>query len=68
MFFMEEGKHTHPALACVAVDYTGNIRFVSADVYIRVSHPVLKIYFGPPTAESKILKNHVNFDVGDLFF
>ena len=30
--------------------------------------PVLKIYFGPPTAESKNLKNHVNFDVGDLFF
>ena len=31
-------------------------------------HPVLKICFGPPTAESKNLKNHVNFDVGDLFF
>jgi len=30
--------------------------------------PVLKICFGPPTAESKNLKNHVNFDVGDLFF
>ena len=30
--------------------------------------PVLKIRFGPPTAESKNLKNHVNFDVGDLFF
>ena len=29
---------------------------------------VLKICFGPPTAESKNLKNHVNFDVGDLFF
>ena len=29
--------------------------------------PVLKICFGPPTAESKNLKNHVNFDVGDLF-
>ena len=27
-----------------------------------------KICFGPPTAESKNLKNHVNFDVGDLFF
>jgi len=33
-----------------------------------VDHPVLKICFGPPTAESKNLKNHVNFDVGDLFF
>ena len=32
------------------------------------STPVLKICFGPPTAESKNLKNHVNFDVGDLFF
>ena len=32
------------------------------------SAPVLKICFGPPTAESKNLKNHVNFDVGDLFF
>ena len=32
------------------------------------THPVLKICFGPPTAESKNLKNHVNFDVGDLFF
>ena len=31
-------------------------------------NPVLKICFGPPTAESKNLKNHVNFDVGDLFF
>ena len=31
-------------------------------------YPVLKICFGPPTAESKNLKNHVNFDVGDLFF
>ena len=30
--------------------------------------PVLKICFGPPTAESRNLKNHVNFDVGDLFF
>ena len=30
--------------------------------------PVLKICFGPPTAESKNLKNHVNFDVGDLLF
>ena len=30
--------------------------------------PVLKICFGPPTAESKNLKNHVNFGVGDLFF
>merc|ERR1712155_206315 len=29
--------------------------------------PVLKICFGPPTAESKNLKNHVNFNVGDLF-
>ena len=34
----------------------------------RVDLPVLKICFGPPTAESKNLKNHVNFDVGDLFF
>ena len=34
----------------------------------EVSCPVLKICFGPPTAESKNLKNHVNFDVGDLFF
>ena len=33
-----------------------------------VTLPVLKICFGPPTAESKNLKNHVNFDVGDLFF
>ena len=33
-----------------------------------VRAPVLKICFGPPTAESKNLKNHVNFDVGDLFF
>ena len=33
-----------------------------------VPNPVLKICFGPPTAESKNLKNHVNFDVGDLFF
>ena len=32
------------------------------------TNPVLKICFGPPTAESKNLKNHVNFDVGDLFF
>ena len=32
------------------------------------TYPVLKICFGPPTAESKNLKNHVNFDVGDLFF
>ena len=31
-------------------------------------NPVLKFCFGPPTAESKNLKNHVNFDVGDLFF
>ena len=30
--------------------------------------PVLKICFGPLTAESKNLKNHVNFGVGDLFF
>ena len=30
--------------------------------------PVLEIGFGPPTAESKNLKNHLNFDVGDLFF
>ena len=30
--------------------------------------PVLKICFGPPTAESKNLKTHVNFGVGDLFF
>ena len=30
--------------------------------------PVLKICFGSPTAESKNLKNHVHFDVGDLFF
>ena len=30
--------------------------------------PVLEIGFGPPTAESKNLKNHVNFDVGDIFF
>ena len=30
--------------------------------------PVLEIGFGPPTAESKNLKNHVNFGVGDLFF
>ena len=33
-----------------------------------MSDPVLKICFGPPTAESKNLKNHVNFGVGDLFF
>ena len=32
------------------------------------TNPVLKICFGPPTAESKNLKNHVNFGVGDLFF
>ena len=25
-------KHTHPALACVNVDYTGNNRFVYADI------------------------------------
>ena len=49
MFFVEEGKHTHPALACVAVDYTGNIRFVSADVYIRVSHKC-KIFFCDPAS------------------
>ena len=30
--------------------------------------PVLKICFGPPTAESKNPKNHVHFGVGDLFF
>ena len=30
--------------------------------------PVLKICFGPPTAESKNLKNHVNLDVCNLFF
>jgi len=35
---------------------------------LGVVAPVLKICFGPPTAESKNLKNHVNFDVGDLFF
>ena len=34
----------------------------------EVPIPVLKICFGPPTAESKNLKNHVNFDVGNLFF
>ena len=37
-------------------------------MYSNVGRPVLKICFGPPTAESKNLKNHVNFDVGDLFF
>merc|ERR1719516_223058 len=35
---------------------------------MNMRSPVLKICFGPPTAESKNLKNHVNFDVGDLFF
>ena len=39
--------------------------YMSPWVYVA---PVLKICFGPPTAESKNLKNHVNFDVGDLFF
>ena len=29
--------------------------------------PVLEIGFGPPAAKSKNLKNHVNFDIGDLF-
>ena len=43
---------------------------VGHDNWVRGSAPslVLKICFGPPTAESKNLKNHVNFDVGDLFF
>ena len=35
---------------------------------VALGSPVLKICFGPPTAESKNLKNHINFDVGDLFF
>ena len=35
---------------------------------LELPPPVLKICFGPPTAESKNLKNHVNFGVGDLFF
>ena len=35
---------------------------------LTAPRPVLKICFGPPTAESKNLKNHVNFGVGDLFF
>ena len=30
--------------------------------------PVLKICFGPPTTESKNLKNYANFNLGDLFF
>merc|ERR1712107_524234 len=34
---------------------------------LRVGSPVLKICFGPPTAESKNLKNHVNLDVCNLF-
>ena len=37
-------------------------------VLAKLTGPVLKICFGPPTAESKNLKNHVNFDDGDLFF
>ena len=28
--------------------------------------PVLEIGLGPPTAESKSLKNYANFDLGDL--
>ena len=41
---------------------------VGSTLYSVSVSPVLKICFGPPTAESKNLKNHVNFDVGDLFF
>ena len=41
---------------------------MAGSTIMAVSCPVLKICFGPPTAESKNLKNHVNFDVGDLFF
>ena len=40
MFFVEEGKHTHPALACVPVDYTGKKRFVYADVDIVKIRPM----------------------------
>ena len=36
-------------------------------IVLAVHSLVLKICFGPPTAESKNLKTHVNFDVGDLF-
>ena len=32
MFFVEEGKHTHPALACVVIDYTVIYRYLYADV------------------------------------
>ena len=43
---------------------TGQRHFLN----LLMRSPVLKICFGPPTAENKNLKNHVNFDVGDLFF
>ena len=44
------------------------LHFQFSNVNDLLMSPVLKICFGPPTAESKNLKNHVNFDVGDLFF
>ena len=38
----------------------------NSSVWKRYS-PVLEIGFGPPTAESKNLKNYVNCNLGDLF-
>ena len=52
------------------IDYSFSTVFCkkSSVIFSELMGPVLKIYFGPPTAESKNLKNHVNFGVGDLFF
>ena len=44
------------------------VESIGCEMVELIQVPVLKICFGPPTAESKNLKNHVNFDVGDLFF
>ena len=49
----------------LTIPFTSHTNYLS---FITALPPVLKICFGPPTAESKNLKNHVNFDVGDLFF
>ena len=56
---------------CISIEFCSfrwNTRSGEEMKKMPCSFPVLKICFGPPTAESKNLKNHVNFDVGDLFF
>ena len=51
----------------VELNLSENVLYCDS-IFTAAISPVLKICFGPPTAESKNLKNHVNFDVGDLFF